>query len=173
MLASLRHIIGEPIVTQAGPTKLGAVDAPLLDPAKGTVAAYRVEGREERFLSTTDVAGYTDTAVVTGTPDAVQPVGELIRLKPLITKHAHPFKLKVVDEDGHRLGTADDFEFDTTDHLIARVHVRPPIWKRVFSSHLIIPRERIVSFTKTGITVRYDGSVRSQSAVPAGSKPVS
>ena len=173
MLTSLRHLIGQSIVTQAGPTKLGQIDEPLLDPAKGKVAAYRTAGREERYLSTADVAGYIDQAVVTATPDAIQPIGELVRLKPLVTKHAHPFKLKVVDESGHRLGVADDFEFDTTDHLIARVHVQPPLWKRVFSSHLIIPRERVVNFTESTITVRYDSSVKSQAAVPAGSKPVS
>ena len=167
MLISLRTVIGHSVVTQAGPHTLGHVIEPIIDPARGVVAAFQISGRTVSYLATVDVAGYTGDAVVTTTPDALQPLDELVRLKPLIEQRMRPFKVKVVDESGAVLGQSDDYEFGSNDHRIARLHVRPIWWRRLFASHLIISRERIVSFTDREIIVRYDGSVPDQAPLPA------
>lgn len=167
MLISLRSVPGLTVVTQAGPHRLGQIAAPILDPDKGVIAAYRLTDRPPTYLATVDVAGYTGDAVVTNTPDAVQPPDDLVRLQPLLAADLDPLKLKVVDENGQRLGTASDYEFDTTDHRIARLHVRPSWWRRFTASDLILPRERIVRITPEGITVRYDGSVTDRTPLPA------
>jgi sporulation protein YlmC with PRC-barrel domain len=165
MLASLRTVTGQAVITQAGPHRLGTVAAPLLDPDKGIIIAYRLSGRPA-YLATVDVAGYTEDAIVTTSPDAVQPPDDLVRLKPLIEHPVKPLGLRVVSEDGQKLGRVGDFEFDTSDHRIARLHVKPVWWQRFTGRDLILPRERIVKITDSNVTVRYDSSVTSQAPLP-------
>lgn len=172
MLVSLRNTVKMRVVSQADPEQLGHVVSAVLDPEKGTIAAFRVDTHPPTYLACVDVAGYAEDAIITKVPDAVQPAEELIRLRPLVTSKLKPFGLKVLDEEGHKLGKTADFIFDSTDHRLMRVHVRPNWFRVLMAKELIIPRERIVRITPSELVVRYDSSVTSEAGLPAPTEPI-
>jgi sporulation protein YlmC with PRC-barrel domain len=161
------------VVSQAGPQRLGQATDVIVDPDKGQVVAYRLDSHPTTYLATVDVAGYADDAIITKVPDAVQPVDELIRLKPFVDAKLKPIGLRVTDEDGQKLGKVSDFIFDSTDHRLMRVHVRPSWLRMLTAKELILPRERIIRITPSEVIVRYDSSVPNEAGIPVETEPIS
>lgn len=155
MLRLVSSLLKQPVMAAHLPQPLGFVRDYILDPDKGQLVAYAVKsGRHTTYVSTVDVVKHFDDAVQVSNAEALQDLDELVRIKHLI--HA-PIKLigaKVVDENGASLGKVKDALFDTLDHRIARLHIKPTLVEQLFTEERIIPRDRIVRIEPRHVVIR-------------------
>lgn len=164
MLTLLTTVIGSPILGQQEGTVLGKIREAIIEPDKGKIAAYRLANG--KFIVTVDVLSYLKDGVVVQSADAMQPDQDLARVKTLLKKNVPLLKLPVITDRGRKLGRISDCLFETDGHFIAKLHIRPPLWQRLFEAELIIPREQIVRITPREVVVRYDVKAKAPGVEP-------
>ena len=156
MLRLLSKIHKLPVIPQTVGSPAGTVADYVLDPSTGKIVAYELSGRgEARFFSCVDVLKYYDDGILISDPDVLQPVSELLRVQSLLKPRVRLHKLKVVTEEGEKLGKAADCLVDTTGHFVAKLYVTPSMPKRIFTENMIIPRQHILEITPKQILVRH------------------
>lgn len=165
MLRLLTTIIGLPVVSQRQGAPVAAIRATVCDPAAGKVIAYRVD-TAPGFLATADILTYLDEGLVVTDREVIQSEDDLVRVKRLGADRTALIGLKAVDEHGRRVGTVSDVLLETEGHFVTKLHIRPGLFKRLFVSERIIPRERVIKMTAREVTVRYDNEAR-----PVGAEP--
>jgi sporulation protein YlmC with PRC-barrel domain len=165
MLRLLSTILDHRVIAQREARPIGKIKEIVFDPAKGKLVAYRLDTKPE-YLSTVDVLGYLDDALVVPDQHVLQAEDDLVRVKQLAGNRTGLIGLKVISDKGKRLGSVGDAEIDTDGHFLAKIHVRPGWWQRLFTHALIIPREQIVKLTPDRVVVRYDVRARSAGVEP-------
>ena len=157
MLRLVSSVLGLPVMLHHTAQKIGDVGTFVVDPAKGKIEAYEMQGRrKQRYLSTVDVLDYYDDAITARDADALQEATDLVRLTGLLEERTDLLGLRVVSQRGRRLGKVKDALFDTQTHFIAKLYVKPGLTSRLLTSELVIAREQIVAVTPKQVTVRYD-----------------
>jgi sporulation protein YlmC with PRC-barrel domain len=167
MLRLLSEILTLPLVSSQSGEPVGKIDDYVLDAAKGLVVAYRVKsGRETLYLSTIDITRYYDNAILLRGPDVLRPIGELVRIEPLTREHVDIFGLRVVDQEGKRIGKVRDCLIHTIGNHIARIYVKPGLLGGLMAEERIFPRDQIVSIDAHKVVVRYDMKAQAGLAEP-------
>lgn len=156
MLRLLSKIHKLPVIPQTVGSPVGTVVDYVLDSSTGKIVAYELAGRgEARFFSCLDVLKYFDDGILISDPEVLQPIGELLRVQSLLDPRIRLHKLKVITEEGEKLGKAADCLIDTTGHFVAKLYVTPGLPKRIFTENMIIPRQHILEITPQHVVVRY------------------
>lgn len=167
MIKLLSAVIKHPVVTAHLSEPIGVVADYILDAEKGIIAGYVViRGRQKRYVSTVDVIRYYDDAVEIRDPANLQTLQDLIRLRPLVQANCSLTGSKVVDESGKRLGHVQDAAFESTDHSLASIYVKPGLVQGLFGEERILARNLITRIERHKVTVRYDREATPPAATP-------
>ena len=117
----VREIVGRRVMDVSSATQVGAVVAPILDPAQHRVVGFRVAG-DGSVLPWEAIRAVGADALTVDGPDSLREVStepeERATKGPL-----DPLGSRVLDEDGAELGSVDDVEFDPETGVITEIVV--------------------------------------------------
>lgn len=157
MLVLISKIIGLPVVAQQLPEKIGVIEDWVLDADKGKVVAYKLKGLgKQRWLSTIDIVEYGEEAVFVNDPEAVQPLGDLVRVKQLVDQAVRLVKTPVENEQSKKLGLVKDCVIDGATNYLTKLVVAPALFDRMFEKEILVSRQNIIKITPQKVVVRYD-----------------
>jgi sporulation protein YlmC with PRC-barrel domain len=107
---------GHKIVSTSSAETVGRVDGFVVDPAARSVVAVLVKKSDGNTLRWNDITAFgTDAVTVTGPDKIVEGGGEL---EPLLGKHNHMLRKRVLSTTGDQLGSVKDVDFDPSSGAV-------------------------------------------------------
>lgn len=150
------NLTGIPILSlQTGQTH-GKTLEPIIEPGNLELLAFFVHTgtKQPSVVLLRDVRRVTGQAVVIDSEEDISDPADIVRLQETIGRKFKLLGVKVVSESGQKLGTVEDFTVGLTTYKVQKIYVKPPLFKQLLSSKLIIDRGQIVDVTNDKITVR-------------------
>ncbi|MSR87399.1 hypothetical protein EXS70_04500 [Candidatus Peribacteria bacterium] len=153
MRARYTRSIGLPIQEEETGEQVGSISGILIHPDTGTVEGFFVYAPsmfsgEDLFLSTADILHW-GLRVSVRRREVLMPVGDLIRLQPILEGNRPVLGQRMLTEGGRTLGRCGDVQFSTRDFRLEWLFPR-----RFFRWRPAVPASQIIEVTLQGIVLR-------------------
>lgn len=139
-------------------SELARTGEPIIDPRSLTIVAFYVEGNllahDNSVLHVSDIREIGDLGVIIDDSDKLMAVDGLVRLQQIIDFRFSLTGVKVIDEQGHKLGKVNDFVIEPESYTVQQMYTEQGFLKSLSTISNIIHRSQIVSVTNQLITVR-------------------
>jgi uncharacterized protein YrrD len=158
MLVSIDNLLGVPIMSLQTGTQLAETLAPIIDPRQLTIVAFYVEGggleQSPSILHPADIRELSDIGMIIDDTDKLMSLDGLVRLEEIIGFKFELDGLKVVDEQGHKLGKVSGYSVDTTSYMVMQVYTEQSFIRSLSNMGSTIHRSQIVSVSNDALVVQ-------------------
>jgi len=130
---------------------------PVIDmPTLEIIAFYCETSRQKRqlVLMSRDIRQLASDCIIIDNEEELTDPEDIIRLKDTLETAYNPIDKPVVSENGHRLGSIEDYTVNLETNRLQKLHVRQSILRAWLGSNLVIDRTQIIDVTPHRIVVR-------------------
>ena len=164
-MARYEFVKGLPVITMAEGKQIGKIDDLVIDPERKAVGWLRVHsggvgmlGGERLWVSTAAVHGVGEDAItINAEADALTPA-DAPEAVALVKAKRGVIGIKVLTENGERVGEVRDFDFDPVTFALTSLAV-PPVMNAV-GEILTIPGDKVLTIGEDMIVVAADAVTR-------------
>jgi uncharacterized protein YrrD len=158
MLISIDNLLGTPIMSLQTGTQLAQTTSAIVDPRQLTIVAFYVEGpgleQSPSILHPSDIRELSDIGMIIDDADKLMGLDGLVRLEEVINFNFVLDGLKVIDEQGRKLGKVSGYSVDTSNYTIMQVYTERSIIRSFSTTGNTIHRTQIVSVSNDALIVQ-------------------
>lgn len=149
----------QPVMSLQTGTELARTDAPVIDPYRLIIRAYKLQGpllesSADSYLRIEDIREISSVGMIIDSNDEIVLGTDILKLHELIKIGFELNNLKVEDEKGYKLGTVIDYSIDMSTFMIYQIVVKRPFLKSFKDPELIIDRSKIVEVNNSKVIVK-------------------
>lgn len=158
MLIVASRLLNLPVMGLQTGSELARTHAPLIDPTTLSVVAYSVDApllqtAQPTFLRIADIRELSDVGFIIDAIDELIALGDVIRIDDLYGLHFTLIGMKVVDEEGRKVGRIYDFTIDVDDFSIQQLSIKRPFMYRLTDPELLVHRSQIIEVNGETIVI--------------------
>lgn len=158
MLVSIDNLINIPVMSLQTGAELARTLSPILDPRQLTVAAFYVDGagleQSPSILHPADIRELSDIGMIIDDGSKLMSLDGLVRLKQIIDFDFELKGLKVVDENGRKLGRVSGYSVETVSYNVMQIYTERSLLRSISTFGSTIHREQIVSVNNKTLIVQ-------------------
>lgn len=146
----------------------------IVDPEDLRVIAYTLDGPLVKkdpevgdILSTDDIREVGDSGLIVDSTDRFVERGDVVRFDEVMDLRFNLIGLKVVTQDGKKIGKVSDYTLDSSTFMIYQLIVQRPFMSSLIDPELTINRSQIVEIDDYKVTIKHD---KAQIKVPKEKK---
>ena len=137
----------------------------IVDPENLKIIAYTLEGpiiqndpEVGDILDVEDVREVNERGLVVDSADIFTTREDVIKLDKVMSLEFNLVGLKVVDQEGKKLGKIVDYTFDTGSFMVYQLIVQRPVLRSFMDPQLTINRSQIVEIDDFKVTIKHSDS---------------
>jgi len=155
---AINGIIGMSVMSLQTGKRLATIGEPIVDPNDLSIVAFYVNGPlldySPAVLFTNDIREVGGLGVIVDSAENIMNPSGLVRLEQVI---GYGFKLsgiRVIDDHKHKLGTVENYGFNSDTSMIEQLYLKPNLSKRLLTASLTINRSQIIEIDNQKIVVK-------------------
>lgn len=163
MLLIGSKMIGMPVLSLHVGGAIASTNEAIIDPEDLRVIAYGLEGPIIKndpevgdILSVDDVREVSATGLIVDSADRFVTREDVIRLDEVMNLGFKLVGLKVVTQDGKKIGKISDYTLDSSTFMIYQLIVQRPFMSSLIDPELTINRSQIVEIDDFKVTIKHD-----------------
>lgn len=162
MLVIGSKMINNPILSLHVGDQIAATQRAIVDPEDLRVIAYTLTGpllndpEVGNILMTDDVRELGPNGLIIDSIDRLVNREDIIRLDEVMSLNFNLVGLKVVSEDGKKIGKIIDYTLDSQSFMVYQLIVQRPIFASFNDPQLTVNRSQIVEIDDFKVTIRHD-----------------
>lgn len=158
MLIPGSQLLEAPVLSLQTGSELGRIHRAVINPDNLFIVAFELTGKQldysPAFLVTEDIRELGDMGMIIDSVDEIVELHDVISLKKTYERSFEIIGIKVVDEDGNKLGKVGDTVINPSTFVIQQLSVKRPLLKSLDDTEILVHRSQIVNVTNKQITVR-------------------
>lgn len=158
MLLSTKELINIPVMSLQTGTEIATTVNPIIDVSTLHILAYELEGSQltetPAFLRVEDIRELSDIGFIVDSSDTLTVLDDIVIDLDSYTHPLHLEGIKVVDDNGVKLGKLETAIMNTSTFAIEQIHIKQPLFKNFSDTNLLINRSQIIDVTHAQIVVR-------------------
>lgn len=162
MLVIGSKMINNPILSLHVGDQIAATQRAIVDPEDLRVMAYTLTGpllndpEVGNILMTDDVRELGPNGLIIDSIDRLVNREDIVRLDEVMSLNFNLVGLKVVSEDGKKIGKIIDYTLDSQSFMVYQLIVQRPIFASFNDPQLTVNRSQIVEIDDFKVTIRHD-----------------
>lgn len=135
----------------------------VIDPEDLRIVAYVVDGPIIRndpdvgnILDTNDVREISNSGLIIDSTDRFTTRDDVVRFDKVMELGFHLVGLKVVTQDGKKLGKIVDYTLDSSTFMIYQLIIQRPFMSSLIDPELTINRSQIIEVDDYKVTIKHD-----------------
>ena len=165
MLILASKLDNTPVMGLQTGSQLATVGTPVINPANLQILAYNLENNsysdEPMLVRIAELRELSRFGfIVDSGEDFILPT-DVIKIKEIIDLNFNLSGMKVVDENGEKIGKISDFTISLDNFTVQQLIVRRPLLKSFNTSELTIHRNQITSIDDDKITIKSETEKKS------------
>ena len=163
MLLIGSKIIGAPVLSLHMGGMIASTREAVIDPEDLRVIAYTLEGPIIKndpdvgdMLDTKDIREVSENGLIVDSADRFTTRDDVVRFDEVMDLRFNLVGLKVVTQDGKKLGKIIDYTLDSGTFMIYQLIVQRPFMSSLVDPELTINRSQIVEIDDYKVTVKHD-----------------
>jgi uncharacterized protein YrrD len=163
MLLIGSKMIGMPVLSLHVGGAIASTNEAIIDPEDLRVIAYGLEGPIIKndpevgdILSVDDVREVSATGLIVDSADRFVTREDVIHLDEVMNLGFKLVGLKVVTQDGKKIGKISDYTLDSSTFMIYQLIVQRPFMSSLIDPELTINRSQIVEIDDFKVTIKHD-----------------
>ena len=163
MLLIGSKMIGMPVLSLHVGGAIASTNEAIIDPEDLRVIAYGLEGPIIKndpevgdILSVDDVREVSATGLIVDSADRFVTREDVIHLDEVMDLGFKLVGLKVVTQDGKKIGKISDYTLDSSTFMIYQLIVQRPFMSSLIDPELTINRSQIVEIDDFKVTIKHD-----------------
>lgn len=158
MLILIENLLNIPVMSLQTGTQLAETTGAILDPRQLTIAAFYVDGsgleQSPSILHPVDIRELSDVGMIVDDTTKLMSSDGLVRLQEIISFGFELTGLKVVDEQGRKLGKVASFGVETGSYMVMQVYTEQSLMRSLSTMSSTIHRSQIVSVNNSVMVVQ-------------------
>lgn len=174
MLLVGSRMIGMPVLSLHVGGMIATTNEAVIDPEDLRVIAYTLEGPIIKndpevgdILDINDVREVSNTGLIVDSADRFVTREDVIRFDKVMDLNFNLVGLKVVTQNGKKIGKIIDYTLDSSTFMIYQLIVQRPFMSSLIDPELTINRSQIVEIDDYKVTIKHD---KAQVKVPKAKK---
>lgn len=162
MLVIGSELLNYPVMSLHVGGEVARTDRAIINPDGLKVVAYTLSGPLVKsgqcgdILEVSDIREYSSLGLIIDSSDNFVRSGDVINLDRIISLNFNLVGLKVVSQDGKKIGKVADYTVDSATFAVYQIIVQRPLIKSLLDPELTINRSQIVEIDDYKITVRHE-----------------
>lgn len=163
MLLIGSKVAGMPVLSLHVGGKIANTKQAIIDPEDLRVIAYTVEGPIIKndpelgdILDTQDIREISESGLIIDSADRFVNREDVIRFDEVMDLGFNLVGLKVVTQNGKKLGKIIDYTMDSTTFMIYQLIVQRPFMSSLMDPELTINRSQIIEVDDYKVTIKHD-----------------
>lgn len=156
MLLTSKTSMGLPIFTPDNEQVIGRLQNIVVEPRDGKILALVTnEGwifKNPELIPRSEVLGITAEGVLVKSANSITSAAALPDIASMLKEKTNIIGASVVTDTGHKLGTVEDFLFETTTLYLAKIYVQPSLIALTKETR-ILPYSAVVEVAKNRLIV--------------------
>lgn len=150
MFITVSQTIGLPVAAMEEKARIGQVSQVVFDPKNLLLIALEIKrGKwifaQKSYLATADILDFDKNGIVVADQEKLQPIGEIIRIQPILEQRAPIFGQKAITHSRKTLGKIFDLLLDTETYSISKFYISNIIQER------ILPADKVEKITSQAV----------------------
>lgn len=158
MLIAVERLLNAPIMSIQTGQPLGRIVKPIINPFNLKIVAFFVEGPRIDFkpavMFSEDVREFGSMGAIVDSFDNILSPEGMVRLNEVIEYGFNLKGVKVVDDNGRKLGKVENFNIDPADFRIMQLEVKPTFMQSLKVASFNIYRSQVVEVNNRVIVVK-------------------
>jgi uncharacterized protein YrrD len=174
MLLIGSKMIGAPVLSLHVGGPVANTREAIIDPEDLRIVAYTLEGAIIKndpdvgdILDTQDVREISDSGLIVDSTDRFTTREDVVRLDKIMDLGFSLVGLKVVTQDGKKIGKVVDYTMDSGTFMVYQLIVQRPFMSSLLDPELTINRSQIIEIDDYKVTIKHD---KAQVKVPKEKK---
>lgn len=167
-------MLGMPVVSLHVGGIIANTKEAVIDPEDLRIIAYTLDGPLVKkdpevgdILSSDDVREVSDAGFIVDSTDRFVERGDVVHFDEVMDLRFNLVGLKVVTQDGKKIGKVSDYTLDSSTFMIYQLIVQRPFMSSLIDPELTINRSQIVEIDDFKVTIKHD---KAQIKVPKEKK---
>ena len=167
-------MIGAPVLSLHVGGPVANTREAIIDPEDLRIVAYTLEGAIIKndpdvgdILDTQDVREISDSGLIVDSTDRFTTREDVVRLDKIMDLGFSLVGLKVVTQDGKKIGKVVDYTMDSGTFMVYQLIVQRPFMSSLLDPELTINRSQIIEIDDYKVTIKHD---KAQVKVPKEKK---
>lgn len=162
MLVLGSKLLNYPIMSLHVGGEIARTSEVVIDPDGLKVAAYTLtgptigNGEYGDILEVSDIREFSNLGMIIDSADVLVYRQDVIRLDRIMSLNFNLVGLRVVSEDGKKIGRVSDYTVDSNSFMVYQIIVRRPFIKSALDPELTINRSQIIEIDDYKITIRHE-----------------
>lgn len=162
MLVLGSKLLNYPIMSLHVGGEIARTSEVVIDPDGLKVAAYTLtgptigNGEYGDILEVSDIREFSNLGMIIDSADVLVYRQDVIRLDRIMSLNFKLVGLRVVSEDGKKIGRVSDYTVDSNSFMVYQIIVRRPFIKSALDPELTINRSQIIEIDDYKITIRHE-----------------
>lgn len=162
MLVLGSKLLNYPIMSLHVGGEIARTSEVVIDPDGLKVAAYTLtgptigNGEYGDILEVSDIREFSNLGMIVDSADVLVYRQDVIRLDRIMSLNFNLVGLRVVSEDGKKIGRVSDYTVDSNSFMVYQIIVRRPFIKSALDPELTINRSQIIEIDDYKITIRHE-----------------
>lgn len=165
MLLSTKELIGIPVMSLQTGTEIAVTTELIIDQATLHILSYELDGPQltetPSFLRVEDIRELSDIGFIVDSSDTLTILDDIVVDIESYKTPLHLEGMRVIDDQGKKLGKVEKAIMDTTTFTIKQIHVKQPLFRNLSDTNLLINRSQIIDIKKDHLVVR-SASIKAQ-----------
>lgn len=163
MLLTGSKLIGMPVLSLHVGGEIARTTHAVIDPDTLGVVAYELEGPIIKndpevgdILDVKDIRELSSDGLIVDSADRFTTRDDVIKFDKIMKLHFNLVGLKVVTQDGKKIGKVSDYTLDSESMIIYQLIVQRPFVSSLIDPTLTINRSQIIEIDDFKVTIRHD-----------------
>lgn len=163
MLLTGSKLIGMPVLSLHVGGEIARTTHAVIDPDTLGVVAYELEGPIIKndpevgdILDVKDIRELSSDGFIVDSADRFTTREDVIKFDKIMKLHFNLVGLKVVTQDGKKIGKVSDYTLDSESMIIYQLIVQRPFVSSLIDPTLTINRSQIIEIDDFKVTIRHD-----------------
>ena len=163
MLLTGSKLIGMPVLSLHVGGEIARTTHAVIDPDTLGVVAYELEGPIIKndpevgdILDVKDIRELSNDGIIVDSADRFTTREDVIKFDKIMKLHFNLVGLKVVTQNGKKIGRISDYTLDSDSMIIYQLIVQRPFVSSLIDPTLTINRSQIIEIDDFKVTIRHD-----------------
>ena len=163
MLLTGSKLIGMPVLSLHMGGAIAKTTHAVIDPDILGVVAYELEGPIIKndpevgdILDINDIRELSNDGIIVDSADRFTTREDVVKFDKIMKLHFNLVVLKVVTQDGKKVGKVSDYTLDSNSMIIYQLIVQRPFVSSLIDPTLTINRSQIIEIDDFKVTIRHD-----------------
>ncbi len=163
MLLIGSKMIGMPVLSLHVGGRIANTTMDIIDPEELRVIAYTVDGPAIKndpevgdILDTSDIREVSNSGLIIDSADRLVNREDVIKLDKIMGLSFSLIGLKVVTEDGKKIGHVSDYTLDASTFMVYQLIIRRPFMSSLIDPELTVNRSQIIEIDDYKVTIKHE-----------------